>query len=328
MAPPRASGRCCARSAQRRRACARAPWSRLAPLLAACCALGLAACAAGARVHLPPLHNPLVPQPPSPPPPLAVQEADAAAYEHWAKRDQYRYSAVPLKVEPAYGTDWARGKGTYFNGRGGTTFYSNMPVAWTITQVGGGRHARYAVLVNTNTHLQLAGAGTRGVWRITAAAISCLDTCTVPNCPADSCTMQKGSPACSAVAAGYQRPGKGCDLAYTVVHFRIITRPQIVMLSMLFCAFVVAVYICLVGGDAGAPGLWWSSDGTSWTYRPPKRPAPVAPPPLVTRAVAEAQGVGGAQRLRLDIDDDSNAALRPAARMYRNAQDQEKTLLL
>ena len=310
------------RASPRRRASARA----CAPLLAACCALGWAALAS-ARVSLPPLHNPLVAQPPSPPPPLAVQEADAAAYERWAKRDQYRYSAVPLKVEPAYGTDWARGKGTYFNGRGGTTFYSNMPVTWTITQVGGGRHARYDVLVQTNTHLQLAGAGTRGVWRITAAAISCLDTCNIQNCPADSCTMQMGSPACAAVAAGYSHPGKNCDLAYTVVHFRIITRPQIVIGAILFMALAVAIYMCLVGGDAGAPGLWFSSDGTSWTYRPPKRPAPVAAPPLITRAVAEAQG-GGTARLRLDIDDDSNAALRPAGRMFRNAQEQEKALLL
>ena len=277
------------------------------------CALGAALLARGFGVGLPPLETPLVAHPPHAPPPLSVQAAAAAAYAEWSKKDQYKYSASPLKVNPLYGTDMTHGDD-------GTTFYSNMPVTWLVTQISGGRHASYRVLTQTENHLQLAGAGTPGVWRITAAAVSCLDTC-APNCGAATCTAQLDSAACTSVAAGLSRPGDACKLAYTVVHYRVLARWQVGIAVLLFLAGFAAVYFCINGADAGMPGLWMSSSGTSWTVKPAARAAPVAPPTLVART--------GNTRLKLDIDDEAaGAATRPVARMYRNAAEQEKTALL
>jgi hypothetical protein len=297
--------------AQRLRRRRGAPHRALACALA--CALAAALACAASALDLPPVRDPFVPQPPRPPPPLAVQEQDAAAYAEWSKKDQYKYAAVPIKVNPLYGTDMTHGKD-------GTTFYSNMPVSWLITQMSGGRDARYRILTQTTNHLQLAGDGTPGVWRITAAALSCLDEC-APNCGADTCTAQLASSACTAVAAGFTRPDKACNLAYTVVHYRILARWQVFIAVLLFLVGFIGCYWCINGLDGGMPGLWFnpSNDGTSWTVRQKAGPAPVAPATLAARS--------GTTRLQLDIHDGATAT-RPVAKMYRSAAERDKALLL
>jgi len=206
-------------------------------------------------------------------------------------------------------------------------FHSNMPVTWKVAQVSGRKGAGVSILTQTSTHLQLAGTGEAGVWRITTAAVSCLDTCTVDTCGPKTCTSQMGLPACAGVAAGAEKvPGKQCSLAYNVVHYRVIVAWQIALFVVFFLAFVLFLFYMLIGrwpGDpwAGLPGWWFYSDATSWTVKAAAAAPGVAPPTLVPRSAIT--------RLRLDVDGSgTSAATRPAPRMYRSAVEQERTALL
>lgn len=224
-------------------------------------------------------------------------------------------------MDPSYGTDYVSS--------GWTMFYSNMPVTWIITPVGGSAAATVNVLEQTETHLQL-GAGPRaGVWRITAAATSCVDTCQPVNCPADSCTAQMGSPVCAAVAAGLSaHPGKHCDMAYFVTHYRILSPWQIGVGAAMFLAGIGLAWYCILGCDCltttGLPGWWVFSDSASWTVKA----KPVEPPGLTPSVY---QPRPAQQRLRLDIDATGAArdtVVVPAPRMFRSAKEQEKVMQL
>lgn len=257
--------------------------------------------------------DPFVTHSPPPPPPLAVQQAAQQAYAQWSRKDQYKYSDVPLNVLPHRGTDWAA--------HGSTMFHSNMPVSWLVTQTGGGKRAGYSILTQTATHLQLAGTGRAGVWRVTSAALTCLDTCTNVTCGPKTCTKQLGSPACAPVAAGDAEPGKECDLAYNVAYYRVLSTWQIGSCVLLALALVALFYYLVVGSDPATPGnlpgWWWYSDSTSWTVKQTARPAPVPPSAFEPRSTTT--------RLRLDIEQGSAAApTRPAPRMFRSSNEQEK----
>lgn len=208
-------------------------------------------------------------------------------------------------------------------------FYSNMPVTWVITPVGGSASATVEVLEQTETHLQL-GAGPRaGVWRITASATTCLDTCLPVNCPADSCTAQMGSPVCAAVAAGLSaHPGKHCDMAYFVTHYRILSPWQIGVGAAMFLVGIALAWYCILGCDClsttGLPGWWVFSDSTSWTVK-----AKAVEPPGLAPSVYQPRPAQ--QRLRLDIDATGAAkdtVVVPAPRMFRSAREQEKVMQL
>ena len=255
--------------------------------------------------------DPLVTHSPPPPPPLAVQAAARQAYVQWSKKDQYKYSAVPLSVLPHVGTD--------YGSHGSTIFHSNMPVSWLVTQTGGGKGAGFSILTQTATHLQLAGTGRAGVWRVTSAALSCLDTCTNVTCSPKTCTKQLGSPACAEVAVGaVAKPGKDCSLAYNVAYYRVFSAWQIGLCVLLALALVALFYYLVVGTDPEhLPGWWWYSDSTSWTVKQAARPAPVPPSALEPRSTTT--------RLRLDIEQGSNAAaVREAPRMFRSSAEQEE----
>lgn len=283
------------------------------------------------------------PRPPPPLPPLAVQQEDARKYFEWAKKDQYKYSTVPIKgvtvvwtttrlcecrgtdftltactVEPAYGTDYVNS--------GWTMFYSNLPVTWIITQLGGSHDASVSVLEQTETHLQIGAGSQAGVWRITAAATSCLDTCQPANCPAQSCTAQMGSPACADVAAGTSaHPGKACNMAYFVSQYRVISPAQIAVGVLAFVLGLALAWYYILGCDCsnGMPGWWVFSDSTSWTVKA-KPVAPPLPPSVFQPRPTQ-------QRLRLDIDATGaakEAPVRAAPRMFRSAQEQEKAMIL
>jgi len=296
-----------------------ARWCGAGAFVALSCAL-LAPCARGDTLPLPPVTNPFVAHPPPPPPPLLEQQSASAQYFHWAKADQYRYSKVPLDLSPRYGTDVTR--------KGWTIFYTNMPVSWTVTQVGGRADASYDILDQTETHLQLGAGSHAGVWRVTASAISCLDTCSPATCPSYSCTTQLDSPQCTAVAAGERgRPGKACAMAYAVSHYRVLSRWQISVGVALFCAgFALAWYLFVGDCSQGLPGLWQfaPSSSSSWT-------APAAPKETQLAAPTYAQRPA-TQRLRLDLEAPQERGAeqrtRPTPRMFRSASEQEKTALL